>query len=151
MRRPSGGFTLIELMTVVSIIAILAVFALPKYTSLNKSYTLYSAARQMGADIRYAQQLAVDGGLDTIVTVDVQSAGYSIRYTRNADSATVSLPIKTVTFEPAITASATPSFFFNSLGAPDYQRNITLQLSGGARYSVNVLSGTGRVVLNEVP
>lgn len=61
-KRPSGGFTLIELMIVVAIVAILAVIALPAYQSYVKR-------------ARFTEVIAATGPAKTAIDVCVQIGG----------------------------------------------------------------------------
>lgn len=60
--RPSGGFTLIELMIVVAIVAVLAVIALPAYQSYVKR-------------ARFTEVIAAAGPAKTAIDVCVQISG----------------------------------------------------------------------------
>jgi len=58
--RDERGFTLVELITVMAVVALLAWVALPR--SFSSDVRLYTAARQLQSDIRYAQELAMTTG-----------------------------------------------------------------------------------------
>lgn len=55
------GFSLIELVTVLALVGILAVFAAPRLFTVQ-SITLPSVAAQLNANIRYAQSLSMSQG-----------------------------------------------------------------------------------------
>ncbi len=57
--KMSKGFTLIELMVVVSIIVILSLMIIPNYQSFQKDLALQRAATELAQDIRRAQEMAM--------------------------------------------------------------------------------------------
>lgn len=57
--NPQSAFTLIEMLTVISIIGILAALSVPVLKNFGKADTSISASRQLLADIGYARQLAM--------------------------------------------------------------------------------------------
>ena len=56
------GFTIIELLLVVAILAILGKLSMPYFTATIESYRLNGAARRVAGDLRLAQSLAVSQG-----------------------------------------------------------------------------------------
>ena len=69
-RYTTGGFTLIELMLVIAIIGIIAVYATPKYQGLKEQYRLENSAQMVIAGLKYAKQLAMDQRTTTYVLVE---------------------------------------------------------------------------------
>jgi prepilin-type N-terminal cleavage/methylation domain-containing protein len=57
--RSQGAFTLLELLLVISIIAVLAALAWPNTTAMTKSNTLSAATRQLADDLSFARQKAM--------------------------------------------------------------------------------------------
>lgn len=57
MNKPSG-FTLIELMIVISILSILFVSAFPNYQSTHIAHRLYSQAKELEGELWYMQKIA---------------------------------------------------------------------------------------------
>ena len=62
----TGGFTLIELVVVITIIGILAWVAYPKLTGTSE-IKLDAAARRVAADLRYAQNRSIGIGVPTLL------------------------------------------------------------------------------------
>lgn len=66
--RSKSGFTLVELVTVIIILGIVAVAAIPRFTGLN-SFRDFAAADQVRAALRYAQKTAIAAHSNVTVTI----------------------------------------------------------------------------------
>ena len=79
-RRESerAAFTLIELVTVMVILGIVAVAVAGPTLSLLDSMRSSAAAARMTADIRYTQRMALGSGLRTWVSFDATNERYSL-------------------------------------------------------------------------
>ena len=58
----SNGFTLLELMVVLAIVAILATFAAPSFTAMIQSNTMSTTVNTFLADVRYARSESIRRG-----------------------------------------------------------------------------------------
>lgn len=65
--RKSSGFTLLELMVVVAIVAIMSTLAAPSFLRLIQSNTMSSAANSFLADMRYARSQAIKMGRSVVM------------------------------------------------------------------------------------
>lgn len=73
---PRIGFTLIELVTVIVLIGIMAGIAAPSLTGVVRNSKLHGATGQVTSDLAYARILAVRSGQP--VTLQYSATGYSI-------------------------------------------------------------------------
>jgi len=60
-KKSSSGFTLVELLVVISIICILSVVGIASYINFSRSQTVTQTARKIVQDMRLAQSLANNG------------------------------------------------------------------------------------------
>lgn len=77
LRRPSDGFSLIELLLVISIMAIVAGLVLPSASPATHDQLL-SAARIIASDMAYARSLAVTDASSYRVTFDTEKNRYTL-------------------------------------------------------------------------
>lgn len=75
--KKSNGFTLLELMVVISIIGIALTVMMPQFSSTQEEHRLYSFVRTCVVDIRYVQQLSIDTKEEH--GVYFEPSGYEIR------------------------------------------------------------------------
>ena len=80
VRKLVWGFTLVELVIVMMIMAILAAIAVPLYTSAA-SVQLKTAANMIASDLEYAKSMAMSTGRNYSVVFDTSTSveGYRIR------------------------------------------------------------------------
>jgi prepilin-type N-terminal cleavage/methylation domain-containing protein len=85
-----GGFTLIELMIVMLIMAVAAAIAVPMVSSAG-SMQIRSAVNMVAADLEYAKSLAIGTGQRHSMVFDAANEAYHIA---NAAGTTVAHPVK---------------------------------------------------------
>ena len=73
----SGGFTMVEIIMVVVILAIAAMMAIPMFSSAG-SIQVGSAANMLAADLEYAKSTAITEGQDFSVIFDPSGESYRI-------------------------------------------------------------------------
>lgn len=59
VQRPQGGFTLIELMSVVAVVAVLAAFGVPSFRDMLLNQRLATAAQAFSATLSFARMEAI--------------------------------------------------------------------------------------------
>ncbi len=103
MKQKQSGFTLIELMVAVAIVAILAAVALPAYQSyLRKSYRAEAQAYLMAVSVRQ-QQFLIDTGAysNSLTTIGVPTpSNVSTAYDLTLTAPAATPPTFTVTATP---------------------------------------------------
>ena len=77
LRSISGGFTLVELLIVIAIIAIAALTAIPMMSSAT-SVQIRSAANMLTADLEYAKSMSISRGQYFSVVFDKDTESYWI-------------------------------------------------------------------------
>jgi prepilin-type N-terminal cleavage/methylation domain len=129
--KHSKGFTMIELIVTLAVLAILVAIAIPTYNGLMPRYRLNGAARQVATDLMKARMQAVK--LSTNVTVTFTTTGYTISggsysETFNIQSQYPGVSIPTTggpQFHPRGTAASTFTVTLtNSSGSKDIEVNI---------------------------
>ncbi len=75
--KNSAGFTLVELVTTIMLIAILSVVVLPRLMT-NSSYSAFTLRDEFISELRKAQLMAMNNQ-DRCYRVDVDSNGYQLR------------------------------------------------------------------------
>jgi len=120
-RRPQHGFTLIELMIAVAIVAILAAIGYPSYTSHVKKSNRRAAQAQM-LDIANRQQQFLLANRAYANYSQLTSSGYTLpsdlsdKYTPSVTVGSSTVPAFTITFEATGTQDSDGDLTFNSEG-----------------------------------
>jgi len=152
--RRAQGFSLVELVTVLSLLAVLAAVAINRWP--GSAINLAAQAEQLASDIRYAQALAMNRGQRYRINFAAD------RYWLSDISGATALPnpasgADSVMLTGGITLSASDSFLvFDGNGAPYTTATtpgtalasdsvITLSVDG-ANQTVRVSPQTGRVI-----
>lgn len=151
MMADQKGFTLVELLAVIGIIAILAFLALPRYNVVYKEQSLYTAARQLAVDVRYARATAVES--TSKVTVNVQANRYDI------SSEIPGIAAKSENLPAGIQVENPGALSFDALGNPvDASGNpipalytFNLKDIRGQYYYVKITPVTGKVTVDHNP
>jgi general secretion pathway protein H len=74
--RAERGFTLIEMLVVIAIIALIGAFVLPQFSGAQAKADMSSAARRLAAGLRTTRSLAMAHGRSEAFTVDVAHGLY---------------------------------------------------------------------------
>lgn len=145
-----AGFTLVELVTTIVVLGIIAVVAFPRFAATNTfdSRGFYDRAT---ATVRYAQKLAIAQRLPIFVCVNLPATGdISVSYVSNCASQISDLSgvVLKVPAPSGVTLAPTTNFsFLSGLGQTAAQVTITLTstIPGDPARSIVVENETGYV------
>jgi MSHA pilin protein MshC len=147
--RPSRGFTLLELVAVISIVAILAITA----TSMFNRLTFDTAAfgRELQSVLAFAQKAAVAERRTVTVNVAASTVSFTI-CSANPCGAQVGLPLPTRDGGSVLTApsgvsiaSSAASFAFTPSGGTDQAGPVTITVTGDGASVMTIEASTGYV------
>ena len=144
-----AGFTLFELVLVLAIVGILAVFAIPRVSTTTTAVTLSAVNARVAANIRYAQNLAMSRGQRyrinfTANTYQITDMG-GAPIVQPLTSSTAAISIAPVTFSgynPPLTGNYVA---FDTKGVPYV--SATVPLAGTATITITSGSDTGSVAV----
>jgi prepilin-type N-terminal cleavage/methylation domain-containing protein len=150
-RGRASGFTLLEVVMVLAIVGILAVFALPRLSATTNPITLSAVSAKVAASVRYAQNLSMSQGqryrvVFTANTVQItDSGGAPIVQPLTASTAAVSVAPATLSgYNPPLTSNYVA---FDTKGVPYI--NATTALTGTA--TITVTSGSDSTTVAIAP
>jgi prepilin-type N-terminal cleavage/methylation domain-containing protein len=139
-----AGFTLIEMMTVTTIIAVGTALAIPTYTQWNAQYQLKQATTEVNSELSLSRMAAMNR--NTTVTVALAVVGGRVTVTFTDGSGAQVIPPHTML--NLVTGVGGGPIQFNSLGlrvgGGAGNQIITLTNSQGLTYSIRV-TPAGRV------
>lgn len=136
--KAKPGFTAGEIAGVVAVVAIIAAISAPSFKALQARYVLGGAAKDLAAELRYAQQRSVTEQQPHELRITTASRSY-VLVRLGSPEATV----KSGTLDQAITISAPTGLTndrvsFNAAGAPSNSGDVVLVHSGGTIATVSV-------------
>lgn len=74
----TSGFTLVELMIVIALLAIIAFIAVPNFTNLIRDNRIQSQAEELNSLLQYARSEAVIRKVSTTVTINTDSGQVTV-------------------------------------------------------------------------
>ncbi len=144
--RPGlAGMTLLELLIVLSIMAIVAAMVIPMFGSGVSSTALKSAARQVAAGLRLARSEAVATRHDTRVVLDLEQRTFQVEPDARIHALPRELEMKLYTAQSDLVSDRVGAIRFFPDGGSNGGR-ITLG-AGERKYDVDIDWLTGRVAI----
>lgn len=122
------GFTLVELMISISIIAILTIAAIPSFSGFSKSQALTQAFKTLKSDLRIAQSRSISGA-----TVGGNAKAWGIYFVNSASQYII------FTCTPAVTYTDYTSYIRGNASCPSDFKTVNL----GSQVKINGLTANG--------
>lgn len=147
--RAVHGFTLIELVLVVAILAVVSAVAVPRVGNANTRYRADAAARRIAADLELARTRARIKSTSQTVTFDVAGNRYTLDgmpdpdHVKNTYAVSLTPDPYGVTLTSA-TLGGDSKIIFDRYGQPDSGGTITLQVSWHTR-TITIDTNSGQV------
>jgi len=115
--RDSAGFSILELITTLAIVAVLLAIAVPKMFDNNEA-RLAMAARMIRSDIAIVQRIATDKG--RAAEIEFGAEGYTVRWVESGTDVTLGgrFPVTNLSGEFGVEVTSNGTITFNSLGEP---------------------------------
>ena len=146
------GFSLVELVMIMTIIAVTAAIAMPRYANALNRYGADVAARRVAADIALAQELARSSSSSRTITFDLAASRYTVSgmSSLSNQAAPYTIDLTAQPYQARMVslnlASDALAISFNGYGAPD--RGGSLQVArGGITRTITVDGSTGAVAI----
>lgn len=147
MKRPSSGFTLLELMIVLMLMALIAAVTMPIFGSGVSSTALRGAARELAAGLRLARGQAIAQRTQAALTLDVAARSFSVPPDPRVHALPRGIDLKLFTAQNDIVNDQIGAIRFYPDGGSNGGR-VTLA-AGARKYDVDVDWLTGRVAILE--
>jgi general secretion pathway protein H len=145
--RRVRGFTMLELLIVVSIMAVVAAFAMPIFGSGPSTSALRSGARELAAGLRYARSEAVAKRHDTFVALDLAGRRFKVADDPQEHQLPKDADLKLFTAQADIVNDTTGAIRFFPDGGSNGGR-ITIG-AGERKYDIDIDWLTGRVTIQQ--
>ncbi len=144
------GMTFLEVLVVITLIAILTAIATPQMMSSLDYFKLDATARKLAIDIRLAQSHAIKTNSNTRVYFYVLNDIYNIQLSGKNNMVILpeSIIISSTTFQQE---NNVPRVRFNYLGNPSGGGTVVLRNKRGDRLYVITTPVTGRVRISKEP
>ncbi|MGD9689889.1 MAG: Tfp pilus assembly protein FimT/FimU [Phycisphaerales bacterium] len=156
--RRRSAFTLVELVLVLSVLAIASAVAVPRYAHAIQRYRLDAAAKRIAADLEYVGAYARAQSAGHSVTFDIPTCGYTSTAAptgpdRHKASMKISLggePYRVALISASFGGSSTATF--NGFGTPAAGGSVLIGAGKeGRRITLDAASGRATVSSEGIP
>jgi len=149
------GFTLVELLVAIALVAILAAIVYPRLDTILGEAVLNARAREMVLDLRRTQQAAIISGEDHRFEIHVINRVYTIRPRNPVKPAikivNLELPITSVTSNFVEIGGGWRAITYSPTGIPSQTGGVVIFDARGRGRAVEVAVATGRVRIEVRP
>lgn len=143
--RPSKGFTLLELLIVLALMAIVAGFVMPMFGGPVSTSELRATARQLAAGLRLAQSEAVSQRRETFLVLDVAGKRFKVDTDPHEHKLSPKIELKLFTAQNDLVSESVGAIRFFPDGGSNGGR-ITVA-AGARKFDVDIDWLTGRVAI----
>jgi prepilin-type N-terminal cleavage/methylation domain-containing protein len=147
------GFSLIELIMVVCILAIMSAVAVPRFAQGRVRFRADAAALRVAGDLKLARQRARQVSASQTVSFDVAVGTYSLTGLADLDhpAATYAVRLREPPYEVEMVSvdfGGDAQLIFDGWGVPDSGGTLVLRGADCAK-TITVAAGTGQVTITE--
>jgi type II secretory pathway pseudopilin PulG len=145
----ASGFTLIEMLLVVTLAIMAAAIALPNLRTMNDTYRLSTASAAVASKVRQARVNALKRNRQTWVTVDGAARSVQVQTAGAGGPVDIDGPALMPTGVVFGTGAATVTLTFDAMGRPlAAPQTIQLLYPGSGLTRTITVTSTGRVTVN---
>lgn len=152
IKHRNSGYTLIEMMIVISVIAVLTVSSYVIFSGTKNNNELYSEAKKIVSNLKYMKLLAVNEGKTCQMVFNPEGTGYIVKFKNDTDV------LRFVDFDYGIAfdsgnsvglkVDGTSKYFeFLALkGVYDSSEDIEIVLSNGITSNISIIISSGGTI-----
>ncbi|WP_036940486.1 pilus assembly FimT family protein [Pseudobacteroides cellulosolvens] len=152
IKHGNSGYTLIEMMIVISVIAVLTVSSFIIFSGTKNNNELYSEAKKIVSNLKYMKLLAVNEGKTCQMVFNSEGTGYIVRFRDDADVLRFLDFDYGITFDSGKSAGLKvdgTSKYFEFLafkGVSDSSEDIEIVLSNGIAAYISIIISSGGTI-----
>lgn len=143
------GYTLVELLSVLTIIGVLAVMVFPMYRSASDRLGLHRDADILAAELRQARQTAITTGQKCEIIFVTDSSSYWVKEPLRSREIKMGAGTRVIKSTFPILSAGKTHCSFSEFGAPAGGGTVYLENDNGSHIYIPVTPVTGRVRVTE--